>query len=60
MATLNGRFICSQCDSTEDKCDCVKYCCLCNALEGIRLCADGLLYCQPCREACDHDVEVRL
>ena len=50
------RYLCIQCDGTEDKCDCEKYCCCCQSLTDIRLCEDGLYYCVPCREACDYRV----
>jgi hypothetical protein len=60
MASTNTRFTCQQCDGTEDKCTCTKYCCLCNGLEGVRLCGDGLFYCEPCREVCDYQPETRL
>jgi hypothetical protein len=45
-----------QCEMTEDRCDCEKYCCLCQSLMEIRLCEDSLYYCKPCREACDYKV----
>ena len=44
---------CSVCDKTEDRCDCEKYCCLCQGEHQVRLCNDGLYYCLECREACD-------
>jgi hypothetical protein len=45
-----------QCEMTEDRCDCEKYCCLCQSLMEVRLCEDGLFYCKPCREACGYSV----
>jgi len=60
MATMNSRFTCQQCDNNEEKCTCTKYCCLCHAFDNVRLCADGLLYCEPCREVCDYAVETKL
>lgn len=33
---------------------CEKYCVLCQSVIDIRLCEDGLLYCEPCRTACDY------
>jgi hypothetical protein len=45
---------CSQCDQPERQCDCEKFCCLCQSMLDIKLCHDGLYYCQPCREACDY------
>ena len=35
-------------------CECEKYCCLCQAVIDIRICADGLMYCEHCRKACDY------
>jgi len=43
-----------QCEMSEDKCHCEKYCCLCQSQLDIRLCQDGLFYCPPCRESCDY------
>lgn len=48
------KFVCMQCEMTEAKCFCEKYCCLCQSQLDIRLCSDGLYYCPPCREACDY------
>ena len=44
---------CAQCDKPERDCKCDRYCCYCQGLEGIRLCADGKFYCPYCREACE-------
>jgi len=30
---------------------------MCESQIDVRLCGDGLLYCQPCREACDYKTE---
>ena len=46
-------FVCFQCETPESRCKCVRYCCLCHAQFDVRLCEDGLYYCQPCRESCD-------
>lgn len=46
-------FICSVCDREESKCDCDKYCGMCQGAHDVRLCKDGLYYCLECREACD-------
>jgi len=56
MATGPGRakYRCSQCEKPEDACECEKYCCLCQGAIDVRICADGLMYCQPCRSACDY------
>jgi len=57
MATAAPKkYRCMQCEMTEDRCDCEKYCCLCQSLMEIRLCEDGLYYCKPCREACNYKV----
>lgn len=45
--------LCSQCDKSESKCSCEKYCCFCQSQEDVHLCVDGLYYCPDCREACD-------
>jgi hypothetical protein len=45
---------CAQCDQPEGNCQCEKYCCLCQSVIDVRLCGDGLLYCEPCRTACDY------
>ena len=55
MATTGKtKYLCSQCDMSESRCECEKYCCLCQSQIDIRLCEDGLYYCPPCREACDY------
>ena len=51
-----NQYRCLQCEMTEDKCQCERYCCLCYAELEIRLCHDGLYYCLACREACDYRV----
>jgi hypothetical protein len=53
-AGAGKKFVCMQCEMTEAKCFCEKYCCLCQSQLDIRLCSDGLYYCPPCREACDY------
>ena len=50
------KYHCMQCDMTEDKCNCEKYCCSCQGQVDIRLCSDGLYYCPPCRQACGYKV----
>lgn len=47
---------CMQCDKEEQRCECVKYCCLCQGSDNPRLCADGLYYCRDCREICGYVV----
>lgn len=54
--TTKTKYHCMQCDMTEDKCDCEKYCCSCQGQIDIRLCSDGLYYCPPCREASGYRV----
>jgi hypothetical protein len=50
---MAAKFICSQCDREEARCTCEKYCILCEGLNDVRLCGDGVYYCRDCREACD-------
>jgi hypothetical protein len=47
------RFQCNVCEQTEQKCACERYCAFCQGGLDVRLCEDGLYYCQPCREACE-------
>ncbi len=51
------RFHCSVCEREESRCECVRYCCLCNGADNVRLCEDGLYYCMACREACDFQAQ---
>jgi len=53
-ATGTAKFRCLQCERPEGQCDCEKFCCLCQSGGDIRICADGLMYCEPCRTACDY------
>ena len=55
-ATSKNKYRCMQCEMTEDRCQCERYCCLCQAQMEVRLCQDGLYYCVPCRDACDYKV----
>jgi hypothetical protein len=43
-----------QCEQPEGACECEKFCCLCQSVLDIRLCTDGLFYCDPCRQACSY------
>jgi len=52
--TGSAKYRCAQCEQPEADCQCEKYCCLCQAVLDIRLCTDGLLYCEACRSACDY------
>ena len=54
-ATGTGRkFVCMQCELSEERCGCEKFCCFCQSQLDVRLCQDGLYYCPGCREACDY------
>jgi hypothetical protein len=52
--TSPAKYLCAQCEKPENSCECEKYCCLCQAVVDVRVCADGLMYCDPCRKACDY------
>jgi hypothetical protein len=52
--TQSAKYKCAQCEQVESSCECEKFCCLCQSTLDIRLCNDGLLYCEPCRNACDY------
>jgi hypothetical protein len=52
--TTHAKFRCGQCEMSEDQCDCDKFCVLCQSQLDIRICKDGLMYCEPCRTACDY------
>ena len=52
--TSPAKYRCAQCEMPESQCDCEKYCCLCQSVLAIRVCADGLMYCEDCRQACDY------
>jgi len=52
--TSPAKYRCSQCEQPENSCECEKFCCLCQAVIDIRVCSDGLMYCEPCRKACDY------
>lgn len=53
MARAGEPTVCTQCDKTEDQCNCDKYCTICKGQMNVRLWLDGLYYCPDCREACD-------
>jgi hypothetical protein len=46
-------YICVQCDKPEDKCNCERFCILCQGQHDVRLVQDGNYYCLECRESCD-------
>jgi hypothetical protein len=52
--TGSAKYRCAQCEMAEDQCECDKYCCLCQTVLEVRVCQDGLMYCEPCRNACDY------
>jgi len=58
MSTGTGptKVRCAQCEQPEHECQCEKYCVLCQSVIDIRLCEDGLMYCEPCRSASDYKV----
>jgi hypothetical protein len=49
-----NKYRCLQCEMTEDRCQCERFCCLCQSFMEVRLGQDGLYYCQACREACQY------
>jgi len=51
--TSTSKYRCAQCEQPESQCRCEKYCCLCQEVTEVRVCQDGLMYCVPCRDACD-------
>ena len=46
-------FRCTLCDLEESRCQCDKYCSMCQGGDNVRLCQDGMYYCLECREVCD-------
>jgi hypothetical protein len=50
-------FHCSVCGEPENRCQCEKYCALCQSDYGVRLTGDGQYYCADCREACDYQTQ---
>jgi hypothetical protein len=52
--TSQAKFRCGQCEMPEAQCECDKFCCLCQSQLDIRICQDGLMYCEPCRSACNY------
>ena len=49
-----SKIVCAQCEQSEKSCYCEKFCVLCQSQLDIRLCVDGLMYCEACRTACDY------
>jgi len=52
--TGSAKYKCAQCEQPESSCECEKFCCLCQSVIDVRLCNDGLFYCEPCRSACEY------
>ncbi len=52
--TGSAKIKCAQCEQPENACECDKFCVLCQSTLDIRICTDGLMYCEPCRSACDY------
>ncbi len=50
-------FKCGVCGRLEDRCDCIKYCALCQTDYRVRLTEDGQYYCADCREACGYKTQ---
>jgi hypothetical protein len=53
IRAMAEKFRCTICDLEESRCQCDKYCFMCQGGNNVRLCQDGLYYCLECREACD-------
>jgi hypothetical protein len=51
-----SRIVCAQCERPEASCGCEKFCVYCQSQLDVRLCTDGLFYCEACRTACDYKV----
>jgi len=49
-----SRILCANCERTEESCLCDKYCVYCQSQLDVRLCTDGLMYCEACRSACEY------
>jgi hypothetical protein len=49
-----SRVVCAQCERSEAGCACEKFCVFCQSQLDVRLCTDGLMYCEACRTACDY------
>jgi hypothetical protein len=52
--TSRSKCLCAQCEMPESQCACEKFCCLCQSQLDVRICTDGLMYCEACRSACDY------
>jgi len=49
-----SHILCAQCEQPEARCSCEKFCILCQSQIDVRLCTDGLMYCDACRVACEY------
>ena len=53
IRAMAEKFHCILCDLEESRCQCDKYCAMCQGGHEVRLCQDGMYYCLDCREVCD-------
>jgi hypothetical protein len=53
IRAMAEKFHCNVCDLEEFRCQCDKYCSICQGGHDVRLCQDGMYYCLECREVCD-------
>ena len=53
-STSHVKIKCAQCEQSENSCQCEKFCVLCQSVLDVRICEDGLMYCEPCRTACEY------
>lgn len=53
-STSHMKIKCAQCEQPENSCQCEKFCVLCQSVLDVRICEDGLMYCEPCRTACEY------
>jgi hypothetical protein len=53
IRAMAEKFRCTLCDQEESRCQCDRYCFMCQGGHDVRLCQDGMYYCLECREACD-------
>ena len=53
IRAMAEKYRCGVCELEESRCQCDKYCFMCQGGHNVRLCSDGMYYCLECREACD-------
>ena len=58
IRAMAEQFRCAFCDLEESRCQCDRYCFMCQGGDNVRLCQDGMYYCLDCREACDLEAQV--